>query len=127
MTASTPRVRRVACALCTALLLVGLFPGGATAAEYTAARKLGRGLANMTCGFLEIPGNIVETTRERGPAWGFTLGFVTGLGRVVVRPLVGVYEFLSAPLEIPKGFEPIISPEFPWDYFESTPRGRTSK
>jgi putative exosortase-associated protein (TIGR04073 family) len=87
-------------------------------AENTAARKMGRGLAGMTCGFLEIPGNVVKTTQERGAGYGFTLGFAKGLGALVVRELVGVYEFLSAPIEVPQGFVPILTPEFPWDYFE---------
>ena len=44
--------------------------------------------------------------------------FAKGLGAMVVRELVGVYEFLSAPIEVPEGFRPILKPEFPWDYFE---------
>jgi putative exosortase-associated protein (TIGR04073 family) len=95
-----------------------LLPGSAAAVEYTAARKLGRGVAAMTTGFLEVPGNIVEVSRERGYGWGFTWGFVLGLGKIVPRVLVGVYETVSAPFELPAGFKPIVKPEFPWDYFE---------
>ncbi|MCH7644790.1 MAG: exosortase system-associated protein, TIGR04073 family [Myxococcales bacterium] len=84
----------------------------------TAARKAGRGLAAMTTGFLEVPGNMVAATREQGPAMGLPLGFVIGLGKLVVRELVGVYEFVSAPFEAPAGFQPIIDPEYPWDYFQ---------
>jgi putative exosortase-associated protein (TIGR04073 family) len=90
----------------------------AEAQRYTAGRKLGRGLAGMTCGFLELPGNIAETTRERGPGWGLTLGFAEGLGRIVVRELVGVYEFVTAPIEAPAGYRPILKPEYPWGYFD---------
>jgi putative exosortase-associated protein (TIGR04073 family) len=103
----------------TALIaLVALLLPAVAAAEYTAARKFGRGLAGMTCGFLEIPGNIVQVSREKSPVWGFTLGFAQGLGMVVPRVLVGVYETLSAPFEAPEGFEPILVPEYPWGYFE---------
>ena len=119
MNSSRSLARRVAGAALVAALLI--LPGSAEA--NSAARKAGRGLAAMTCGFLEVPGNIVKMHRERGPAWGFTLGFVQGLGMIVVRELVGVYEFVTAPLEVPDGFQPIIEPEFPWDYFaESAPR-----
>ena len=84
----------------------------------SAPRKVGRGLAAMTCGFLEIPGNVAVERREGGAVRGYTLGVAKGLGRLVVRELVGVYEFVTAPLDWPAGFEPIIEPEFPWDYFE---------
>ena len=84
----------------------------------TPLEKAGRGLAAITTPFLEVPGNIVAETRNRGPVWGFTLGFATGLGKLVVRELVGVYEFVTAPFPIPSGFQPILEPEFPWGYFE---------
>ncbi len=102
-------------------ILALLAPVAAQAVEYTAARKAGRGLAGMTLGVLEVPGNIVQETRENGPGRGWTLGFAMGLGKIVVRTLVGVFEFLTAPFPIPEGYEPIIEPEFPWDYFESGP------
>ena len=98
-------------------LVAAAYPAFAVT-EYSAARKVGRGLAAMTCGFLEIPGNIVVETRERGAGWGFTLGFAKGLGSFVVRELVGVYEFVTAPFALPEGYAPIIEPEFPWDHFD---------
>ena len=113
MTSST---RRLACVALAAGLLA--LPG--TAGAQSAARKVGRGLAAMTTGFLEVPGNIVQVNNERGPGWGFTLGFVQGLGMIVVRELVGVYEFVTCPIEVPSGFQPIIQPEFPWSYFEES-------
>jgi putative exosortase-associated protein (TIGR04073 family) len=120
---STSVARRLAAvALAFALLTLP-----ANALAQSAARKVGRGLAAMTCGFLEVPGNIVKVHRERGPAWGFTLGFVQGLGMIVVRELVGVYEFVTAPLEVPPGFEPVIEPEFPWSYFDEPARPRSAK
>ncbi|WP_333879250.1 exosortase system-associated protein, TIGR04073 family [Methylobacter sp.] len=87
------------------------------ATGHTSAQKFGRGLAEMTCGFLEIPGNIVKETKAKG-AIGFPIDLATGLGMTVTRELVGVYEFLSAPFPVPAGFQPILTPEYPWDYFE---------
>jgi len=84
----------------------------------TAARKAGRGLAAITTAFLEVPGNMVAETRRNGPVYGMTLGFVKGLGGIVVRELVGVYELVTAPIEAPAGFRPLIQPEYPWDYFD---------
>jgi putative exosortase-associated protein (TIGR04073 family) len=98
-----------------ALLVLG---GVSDAAAGSAARKAGRGLAAMTTGFLEIPGNMVAETRRRGPAYGMTLGFAKGLGGVVVRELVGVYEFVTAPIAVPEGYRPLLAPEFPWGYFD---------
>lgn len=89
----------------------------------TAPRKFARGLAGMTTAFLEVPGNMVAETRERGPGEGLPLGFAKGLGMIIPRVLVGVFEFVSAPFPFPAGYKPILQPEFPWDYFDS---GRSS-
>ena len=84
----------------------------------TAARQFGRGLAGMTTAFLEVPGNMVAQTQKRGAAEGIPLGFAIGLGMIVPRVLVGVYEFVTAPFPAPAGYRPILQPEFPWDYFQ---------
>jgi putative exosortase-associated protein (TIGR04073 family) len=121
----SPRTaRRPAAAGAAILALVVLLPTVAGAVEYTAARKVGRGLASMTTCFLEVPGNMVKMTRERGYGWGFTLGFATGVGKLIPRVLVGVYEFVSAPFPLPAGYKPILEPEFPWGYFEEPPPQR---
>jgi putative exosortase-associated protein (TIGR04073 family) len=83
----------------------------------SSSQKFGRGLAGITCGFLEVPGNIVQETRAQGPV-GVPIGLAKGLGMFVARELIGVYEFISAPFPAPAGFRPILSPEYPWDYFE---------
>lgn len=83
----------------------------------TAGHKVGRGLAAIACGFLEVPGNIVKETDERG-AVGVPIGLAIGLGMFVARELVGLYEVLSAPFPAPPGYRPILDPEYPWDYFE---------
>jgi putative exosortase-associated protein (TIGR04073 family) len=108
--------RRAAAVALLALVLA--LPSAAEAQRYTAGRKFGRGLAAMTCGFLELPGSVIRVSRERGPGWGLTLGVAEGVGRIVVRELVGVYEFVSAPFEVPAGYRPILTPEYPWGYFE---------
>jgi len=102
----------------TVLMLLLASPAGAQ----TAPRKVLRGLAGMTTSFLEVPGNMVAETRARGYGEGIPLGFAKGLGMIIPRTLVGVWEFVSAPFPVPAGYEPILSPEFPWSYFQS---GRT--
>ncbi len=107
-----------------ALLSVALLLLGAPASaepEMTAARKAGRGLAGLTTFPLELPGNMVQEGRTNGAAAALTAGFAIGIGKMVARPLVGVFELLTAPFPVPTGFEPVLSPEFPWRYFRSEP------
>ena len=85
----------------------------------TPGEKAGRGLAAMTTPFLEIPGNIVETSDREGPLAGWTAGLAKGLGMTIVRPPIGLYELVTAPIPAPKNFEPILQPEYPWSYFGS--------
>jgi len=114
--------RRATCAALVALALpVLLYPAAAQAQENTAARKCGRGLAGMTLGVLEVPGNIVQESRTNGVPYGMTVGFAMGLGKFVARELVGAYEFVTAPFEVPDDFQTVLQPEFPWGYFESEP------
>lgn len=82
----------------------------------TAPRKFGRGLAEMTCGFLELPGNIVKKTEEQG-AIGVPIGVAYGLGMIVARELIGVYEFVTA-LPGTGRLPADPHPEYPWDYFK---------
>lgn len=107
------RARALILAACVAFVSLA----DSEAHAQTAARKFGRGLAGMTCGFLEVPGNIVKETKEQG-AVGVPIGLALGVGMLVARELVGVYEFVTAPFPVPAGFRPILRPEYPWDYFE---------
>ena len=99
-------------------LVVVVLALSSAAEAQTAGRKFGRGLAGMTTAFLEVPGNMVAQTDKRGAAEGIPLGFAIGLGMIVPRVLVGVYEFITAPFPAPPGYRPILQPEFPWDYFD---------
>jgi putative exosortase-associated protein (TIGR04073 family) len=112
----------LASVIAIALVFTLVAPAGAQ----TIGRKFGRGLAGMTTAFLEVPGNVVAETDKRGAAEGIPLGFALGLGMIVPRVLVGVYEFVSAPIEAPAGYRPILRPEFPWDYFEGDGQHRRS-
>jgi len=105
-----------------ACILAFTSPAGAQ----TAARKFGRGLADMTTGVLELPGNTVVEAKKHGAA-GVPIGVAKGLGMIVSRELVGVYEVMSAPFPVPPGFRPPIQPEFPWSYFEQAPRSARSE
>jgi len=115
---TTLDVGRLARLVVAALALLVLAPEDAVA--QTAMRKAGRGLAAMTCSFLEVPGNMIVEGQRKG-AGGAALGFAKGCGMIVPRVLVGVYEFVTCPIPAPAGFRSILDPEFPWDYFGSGP------
>src|SRR2546428_559011 len=105
-----------------ACVLAFASPAGAQ----TRARKFGRGLAGMTTGVLELPGNTVVEAEKHGAA-GVPIGFAKGLGMIVSRELVGVYEVVSAPFPVPAGYRPPLSPEFPWSYFDRTASARSER
>ncbi len=101
-------------------------PPAASAQEYSAARKLGRGLSGLGTGFLEVPGCITKRYQKQGPAVGFTVGLGEGIGRFALRELVGGFEVVTSWFEVPPGFRPVMQPEFPWGYFDgSAERGRS--
>ena len=102
------------------VLLLGLATA-APAKEMTATRKFGRGLAGLTLGILELPGNMAQEWRNDGPLSGLTVGFVMGLVKVPARTLVGTYELLTGPFPLPAGYEPMLTPEYPWEYFQAEP------
>ena len=106
---------RIALLLITTLLLC---TSSAPASAETATRKFGRGLAGMTTSWLEVPGNMVAESQKSGLPTGIPLGFAKGLGMIVPRTLVGVYEFVTAPFPAPEGYRPLLQPEFPWSYFD---------
>ena len=108
-------------AIHTVLTTLLLLTATGTCAQ-TAGDKLGRGLSGMAFGVLALPGIIVEETQLRGPV-GVPIGIAEGLGMVVTRELVGVYEFLTAPFPIPALYRPILNPPYPWDYFQQDKRG----
>jgi putative exosortase-associated protein (TIGR04073 family) len=108
-------MRNVASSLCAGALLALLLHPGAAEAQ-TAMDKLGRGVAGMVAGVLELPGQMVTESNRHGPE-GLPLGFAKGLGMIVAREVTGVYEFVTAPIPVPRGYRPVLSPEYPWDHF----------
>lgn len=75
-------------------------------------RKLGRGLANLSTGFLEVPINIVDAAEEEGFIAATTYGLVRGLAMALLRTGIGVYETVTFLIPLPWRYEPILEPEF---------------
>jgi putative exosortase-associated protein (TIGR04073 family) len=74
--------------------------------------KLGRGVVNVFTGWLEIPKTIAKEWRKTDPFTGTVVGLFKGLGWAVARTLVGFYEVLSFPFPVPRGYEPVMQPEY---------------
>ena len=74
--------------------------------------KLGRGLSNLTFGWLEVPQNLDKGYEQRPDdvATGLFTGAVAGLGKTVQRMGVGAYETLTFWLPAPAEYEPILPP-----------------
>jgi putative exosortase-associated protein (TIGR04073 family) len=104
------------------LLLGGLFAAACVlmpvqSQAQDAGQKLGRGLAGLLAGWVELPGNIYDESNRHGWVSGATLGFAKGIGMTVARTLVGAYEFITFPIPAPDEYNPILKPEYPWSYF----------
>ncbi len=76
--------------------------------------KLGRGIANFTTGWAEIPKQIYTVSKNEGWVTGATRGAVDGLGMFVARTIAGGYEMLSFPFPIPPHYQPLLQPDFVW-------------
>lgn len=103
-----------AAALAFSLLLTAPEPALAQSPPH----KFGRGVANLALGIMEVPGRMIDEGRRRGPLWAMSLGFAKGVGGFVTRELVGVYEVVTFPAPVPRGYEPILEPEYPWELFD---------
>lgn len=76
------------------------------------AKKLGRGLANVLTGWVELPKNIYDTSVEENVLSGLTMGLAKGIGMTIVRTGAGVYETVTFPFPIPEDYQPVLEPEF---------------
>ncbi|ABA58982.1 exosortase system-associated protein, TIGR04073 family [Nitrosococcus oceani] len=80
-----------------ALLLLG-FTSSALAGEgygSEVGEKLGRGLANVATGWVEIPKNIINTSKDSNVGIGVSWGLLKGIGQTLGRTLVGVGELAT--------------------------------
>jgi len=83
----------------TAVLCLAGFAAGDIHAppgsEYTATRKLGRALANIMYGFMEIPEQVVRKSEAHGRKEGYTFGAIEGSHRALRRLGYGFYELFT--------------------------------
>ena len=99
-------------------LFMQLEPAPKADSDHGPTRKFGRGLANLSCGWMEIPKNIEEVKNEQNLLAGMTWGVAKGVKDGTVRTVVGAYEMATFPLPVGGGYEPVIKPEFIFDIRE---------
>ncbi len=75
-------------------------------------KKLGRGVANVAFGWIDIFKGIQEVAEQNNVIAGLTWGPIYGTGKAVVRTLAGAYEVVTFPIPWPADFEPLVQPEF---------------
>lgn len=79
--------------------------------------KAGRGLSNVTLGFLvEWPKTVVVESETHGPAFGMTVGLIKGMGLGLGRTLLGVYELVTFPVPNGSDYEPVMEPGTPFSW-----------
>ena len=75
-------------------------------------RKLGRGLANVATGSLELIRTPYFVNQQDGGLASITVGLVQGVANALVRELAGVYDVVTCLVPFPKEFGPVLRPEF---------------
>jgi putative exosortase-associated protein (TIGR04073 family) len=80
--------------------------------------KLGRGLANTVTGWVEIPKNVVNTSKDSNVGIGLSWGLVRGIVQSIGRTLVGVGEFATFFVPTPE----IIHPTYIFEDFHRDTR-----
>jgi putative exosortase-associated protein (TIGR04073 family) len=81
------------------------------------AFKLVRGVTNAATCVVELPKQIILTTRDRG-AVGFATGPIKGLGMTLYRAFAGVTETILFVVPQPGYYDSMINPDFVWKGWE---------
>jgi putative exosortase-associated protein (TIGR04073 family) len=110
------RARRVGVALIIAAVVATAGgPSSAAAAKrpFGPDRKLGRGLANIALGVLEVPFRIGIVYEHHGIGAATFWGPIAGIHAALTRIVVGAVEAVTFLLPLPGvGYGPIVEPEF---------------
>jgi putative exosortase-associated protein (TIGR04073 family) len=102
--------------------LVALFAIGAYAdiqsppmADQGPTRKLGRGIANIAYGWVELEQTPALMNTAEGNSAAFSYGIVKGIGRTLARFGSGVYDVVTFPFPTYKGsYRTVLPGKIPW-------------
>lgn len=105
-----------------AICVVALTILNITSAGYAQdmGKKIYRGVVNVLTGWVEIPKNMYETSIEEDSISAVTTGVGKGVWMMIVRTAAGVYETATFLFPMPKGYEPVLKPEFVFKGKEAT-------
>jgi putative exosortase-associated protein (TIGR04073 family) len=82
----------------------------AVAAEDNAFTKFGRGMANVVISPAELYAQPVLLSKDHEIPIAFFGGLFKGISMFLVREVVGVYEMVTFPIPLPKGYRPLFEP-----------------
>ena len=118
---SFQNMRFMSFAALVAALCVFAMPVTASADNYgnQVVNKFSRGFANTLTGWLELPKNVVNTTKQDNIGLGLTVGLVKGLVHSVGRTVVGAVELVT--FFIPN--KEVVQPRYAWDFSKETSYG----
>jgi len=80
--------------------------------------KASHGLSNITGGFIEIPKNVTNISAESNIFVGSTWGLLRGVAHTVTRTVLGVAEFVTAPIPT----DDFVTPGYMWERFSEDTR-----
>ena len=81
--------------------------------------KLGRGVLNMISSPIEIARTVNVQSKAEGPAYGWTVGIVQGLGRTLLRFGAGAIDTVTFPFDFPdEDKAPLLEPTYPWQKWD---------
>jgi putative exosortase-associated protein (TIGR04073 family) len=95
-----------------AALLAATLAGAPSAFAQDPFTKLGRGIANLLTGWVEIPKNVYQTSVEQNPFAGLTAGLAKGTGAAFKRTGLGAVEAVTFPVPGPSNYSSAIEPEY---------------
>jgi putative exosortase-associated protein (TIGR04073 family) len=87
-----------------------LHAASAVLAEDNATTKFGRGVANIVTSPGEFYAQPLILSKDHEAPIAIFGGILKGAEMFVARECVGIYEVLTFPFPLPKGFKPIINP-----------------
>ena len=82
--------------------------------DFGPTRKLGRGFSNILYSSTELPYSMSVLNQREGNAAAFSYGIVRGVGRVLFRVSMGVYEVATFPFTYNGTYKPPYLSDIPW-------------